>query len=439
EHNKKLHDYEKSAESLRLLYVALTRAKHHCHIITGPFKNYEKSSLGMLLHPPEEPILNIEDLNKFYIKLGSRPEKDLYDDLKAIQVELDGLFTLNKIEILPPQSKLEPVRKTQALRALDFNVPIDNQWRTGSYSQMLKPHEKVNYYIPQMDHDLSVQDRSILANQTIDTTSGEILLSQQRLPKGREIGNFFHKLLEEVDFSEFDPAWIEQKTLEFHYLYQADKVPDSQLIFEFLSQMTKTTLVSDFGQFTLDQIPKTQRINEMEFLFPVRPRLSDGHTDEVSKGLTSKRLGEVFIGNSNPLISKDYPAQLSNLAFRPLKGFLKGFIDLVFKKDGRWYIVDYKSNHLGERYHDYRLENLVLSMESEHYFLQYHLYTVALHRYLELTLHDYDFDRHFGGVFYLFLRGMSPSQANSEGIFYDLPPKNLIFALSELMGKGDCQ
>jgi len=69
-------------------------------------------------------------------------------------------------------------------------------------------------------------------------------------------------------------------------------------------------------------------------------------------------------------------------------------------------------------------------MDAHHYFLQYHLYVVALHRYLSARLPDYDYDRHFGGVYYLFLRGMSPAHAPGCGVFRDRPARELVEALS---------
>jgi exodeoxyribonuclease V beta subunit len=71
-------------------------------------------------------------------------------------------------------------------------------------------------------------------------------------------------------------------------------------------------------------------------------------------------------------------------------------------------------------------------MASHHYYLQYLVYMVALHRYLESRLPDYDYESHMGGVFYLFVRGMSPSNPKGSGVFGDLPPLSLILALSDL-------
>lgn len=105
------------------------------------------------------------------------------------------------------------------------------------------------------------------------------------------------------------------------------------------------------------------------------------------------------------------------------KGFVKGFIDLVVR--GRYYIIDYKSNFLGDTYAEYSLSAITAAMEDHHYILQYHLYVMALYRYLSLRCKDYDHDRDFGGVLYLFIRGMHPDLPGS-GVFFDRPPQALI-------------
>ena len=94
------------------------------------------------------------------------------------------------------------------------------------------------------------------------------------------------------------------------------------------------------------------------------------------------------------------------LSFATVQGMLKGFIDLVFEWQGRWYLLDYKSNHLGMSPVDYSRPALEQAMAEHRYDLQYQLYSLALHRLLALRLPGYDFEQHFGGVFYLFLRGM---------------------------------
>jgi len=101
-------------------------------------------------------------------------------------------------------------------------------------------------------------------------------------------------------------------------------------------------------------------------------------------------------------------------------------MDMVFEHGGRYYLVDWKSNHLGNRPEDYGRENLGRAMEKNLYPLQYLLYTVALNRYLSLRVRDYAYETHFGGVLYVFLRGVSPEKGEDYGIFRDLPPAGLI-------------
>ena len=102
----------------------------------------------------------------------------------------------------------------------------------------------------------------------------------------------------------------------------------------------------------------------------------------------------------------------------------------MFRAHGRFYIVDYKSNWLGTRAGDYAQPQLVAAMGEHHYFLQYHLYTLALHRYLALRVPGYDYARDFGGVYYLFVRGMAPEHAPATGVFFDRPEPALIDALA---------
>jgi exodeoxyribonuclease V beta subunit len=151
--------------------------------------------------------------------------------------------------------------------------------------------------------------------------------------------------------------------------------------------------------------------------------------------LTSGGLADALASHATEPIPSDYSQRVRELGFTPLAGYLTGFIDLVFEHDGRWYLVDYKSNHLGPRPDDYTPSRLIDERARHHYFLQYHLYVVALHRYLSLRLADYDYDRHFGGVYYLFLRGMSVRHPFRRGVFYDRPPQVLIEVLSERMAQ----
>jgi exodeoxyribonuclease V beta subunit len=112
-----------------------------------------------------------------------------------------------------------------------------------------------------------------------------------------------------------------------------------------------------------------------------------------------------------------------------LQGLMKGFIDLVFRCDGRFYLVDYKSNHLGPDLTHYGPEGLAACMDEHHYHLQYLIYTLAVHRYLQARLPGYSYRAHFGGAYYLFLRALHPDHPAGTGVYHARPDEGLIMAL----------
>jgi exodeoxyribonuclease V beta subunit len=115
-----------------------------------------------------------------------------------------------------------------------------------------------------------------------------------------------------------------------------------------------------------------------------------------------------------------------------LNGMLKGFIDLVVEHDGRYYVIDYKSNWLGPDDAAYTPAAMSAEILAKRYELQYVLYLLALHRLLKLRLPDYDYDRHMGGALYLFLRG---SQSPGRGLHAERPPRELIESLDRLFAR----
>jgi exodeoxyribonuclease V beta subunit len=129
----------------------------------------------------------------------------------------------------------------------------------------------------------------------------------------------------------------------------------------------------------------------------------------------------------------DLAAVVATLDFIAVRGYLRGFIDLVFQQHERYYLVDWKSNYLGPEVADYGQPQMAVEMRHHSYPLQYLLYTVALHRYLALRLPDYDYDRQIGGVFYLFLRGINAENGGSTGVYADRLPRALVEQVAELL------
>ena len=130
--------------------------------------------------------------------------------------------------------------------------------------------------------------------------------------------------------------------------------------------------------------------------------------------------------------NEEFIADLATRGASIPQGFMTGFIDLVFQRNGRFYVVDWKSNRLNGRADGFGPEGMAAEMRKHSYYLQYLIYVVALHGFLSGQLAGYDYDRHIGGVFYLFLRGIDGKSPN--GVFSDKPPKALVEALSIFLG-----
>jgi exodeoxyribonuclease V beta subunit len=156
----------------------------------------------------------------------------------------------------------------------------------------------------------------------------------------------------------------------------------------------------------------------MEFYFPL-------------KSINSKFFASFFnkFGVNSPV---DLGRVADCLDFQSVKGMLLGFIDLVFCHGGKYYIIDWKSNYLGADPENYSPENLAREMERKLYPLQYLIYTVALNRYLQRRISDYSYDTHFGGAYYLFLRGIDKSHPDN-GIYFDKPDVALVQELTQCL------
>jgi exodeoxyribonuclease V beta subunit len=195
--------------------------------------------------------------------------------------------------------------------------------------------------------------------------------------------------------------------------------------------------------FTLAAIPKEERLNELEFYYPVE-QLSPKVLQEIFSHHVARGGRKAPEGNGGGrLLPHDWleswPDQLAKLGFHTVRGYMKGYIDLVFRFRGRFYLVDWKSNHLGNAITDYRSDALAACMMRDTYLLQYHLYAVALDRYLQLRLPGYRYADHFGEIYYIFLRGVDPDQGAHYGVFRDRPREELIRALSEGFGGKQCK
>jgi exodeoxyribonuclease V beta subunit len=152
---------------------------------------------------------------------------------------------------------------------------------------------------------------------------------------------------------------------------------------------------------------------------------------------SARGLAALLAQEARSATERAYVAKLESLGFGPVSGFVRGFMDLVVEHDDRYYLLDYKSNHLGDLPADYAKERLSTVMIQHHYVLQALIYSVALHRYLRGRIAGYRYEQHFGGVYYLFVRGMHPDHPPGTGIFAERPSPGLIAALDGVLGKQE--
>jgi len=413
ERAKALAAAERFAEELRLAYVAMTRARHSCHILWAPASGYDCSALAWLLHGdqascnPEALAQQLKGCNgqELLDRLKERARASEGWEVRPLQPAPGSIGEAAKPEAPPPLACLVPSRKLKQV------------WRIGSFSHLTA----------QSGHDFG--EREPEAGLEGPATSPDLpipaasQLPLAQFPKGPVAGNFFHTLFERISFQAENPAQLREQVREQLMFYGYPELWLAPVCRAF-GEVVKTPLRATAG-FCLGDIADTQRLIEMPFTFPVGAGLGEDAT------LSAELLARPFIDHPQG-IPAGYAETLRALRFIPLRGFLKGFMDLVCVFEGKWYLFDYKSNHLGVSRDDYAQDKLPAAMADHHYFLQYHIYTVALHRYLRSRLPGYEYERDFGGVFYLFIKGMHPDFGPECGVFAELPPLARIEQLSEI-------
>ncbi|MCY2600417.1 exodeoxyribonuclease V subunit beta [Klebsiella pneumoniae] len=386
-----LAEAERLAEDLRLLYVALTRAVWHCSLGVAPLSSrksgnsdFHLSALGRLLQAGEAMDA---------AGLAARLADFCHGDI--------ALQRPGELDLTPWQA---PTATIPRLSARELQRRIADDWRVTSYSGL-------------QQHGFS-GGQDLLPRLDVDAAGvGEVVeepqLTPHQFPRGAAPGTFLHSLFEELDFTQPVPeGWMAEK-LQLSG-FDAQWAP---VLTDWLGGVLKTRLPGP--DIALNQLAARDKQVEMAFYLP------------IAQLLTAERL-DALIRQYDPL-SADTPP----LDFRQVRGMLKGFIDLVFRHEGRYYLLDYKSNWLGEDREAYTRPAMEQAMRAHRYDLQYQLYSLALHRYLRHRLADYDYDRHFGGVIYLFLRGMD-GQEGGQGIFTTRPVRPLIDGLDQLFA-GETQ
>jgi exodeoxyribonuclease V beta subunit len=407
---------ESLAEAQRLTYVALTRAKHRAVVIWGAFRNLERSALARLLHPR---VVDSAD---------RASDADLLADLGELARDSGGSIIVRSHVPSGPAAATPPPNGPP-LRARRVPTRRLSTRRTSSFTGLSSGADAPESPV---DEARDVDDAPS-TTAALDASGVGDRMSRKRVPlddfpRGPRAGDALHGILERIDFERHEAAELSRIAAEQLALHGFAADLWSSPLALALEDVLRTPLDDREPGLSLSKISVDRRRAEMEFTFPVAvaTRLS-GRPPPLSANALASAL------RKRDGLPPGYADRVAALDFAPLAGFLRGFIDLVFEHDGRFYVVDYKSNHLGPFPDDYARAALEASMSAHHYYLQYHLYAVAVHRFLRARLSNYEYSRHFGGVFYLFVRGMAPTRGSHTGVFFDRPSEECLETLSAVL------
>ena len=400
-------DDERLAEDLRLLYVALTRAQHACWLGVSDLKRGNNN--GSVLH--------LSALG--YLLGGGLPLTESAGLSRWLEDVQHGCEALNCSEM--PQAceiRFNPPRNEALLLAplIPKRKAAENWW-IASYSA-LRIGESMSAASNEAPE--SPQAQKLFDDERLDPDAPrEMLVSGgdiHRFPRGPNPGTFLHGLLEWAGNEGFT---ADRQSVEDAIARRCNRRGWEGWIgtlSDWLLHLLQAPLRIGAGQPPVVFEQLTQYRVEMEFWFASH-KVDVLKLDELVRQYTHNGVARVA---AEPVL---------------LNGMFKGFIDLTFEHQGRYYVADYKSNWLGVDDLAYTGQAMEQSILDNRYDLQYVLYLLALHRQLKARLADYDYDRHMGGALYLFVRG---TQAASQGVYFTRPPRELIERLDRLFqGKAE--
>jgi exodeoxyribonuclease V beta subunit len=369
-----LFESQNEEENKRLIYVAITRAKYRSYVYATTNTRY------------------MGTISSFISKITQNQQEDIDGLIKIVR--LDPEYTENLR--YPIRSFYRDIQETIAPSPKEFlgDFPIDNWWKM-SYSRLAsKNHEIKEFTKP--DQITDAFDKFVF----------------EQFPKGAKAGNILHTILEKIDFTTNDDGnWdIEIDSALNFYRVKGNLESLKSNIKLWLEHILNTNILMPDGvTLKLSEVKHEDRINELEF---------DFNMNEFDAISVANVVGETEVRINTELFK--------------IKGVMNGKMDLFFRHNGKYYILDWKSNFLGFTLDDYQKANVEEAMTDSNYHLQYLIYTMASRLYLKNRIPDFNYDDHFGGVVYLFLRGIRNVE-NSGGIFTEKPTVEVLDRLENLI------
>jgi exodeoxyribonuclease V beta subunit len=399
---------EDAAETLRLIYVALTRAVYRCYLVAGTYttRSFKSESASESMRS----LLNWLAAGGSMAPEGWLEHKqpiDIGDAWRALAARLHPHLALAPLPLAAGTPLAPQGPAPESLVALSPPASIAPAWRIGSFSALM---QDARGEAAADDRDAHIADATARFGAPPPAVAPDDIL---RFPRGPGAGDCLHAVFERIDFS--DPtAWGTHiaRALALH----SPSPPGARAAEQVATMLGDVLSAALPDGIVLRAIPRARQLTELEFSVP------SAHVTAALLTATLRSLGY------------DVP----RLAFRDLEGYLRGFVDLVFEHNGRYYVLDWKSNHLGYTPADYGPAALDAAMAEHGYHLQYLLYSLAVDRHLRRCVPGYRSSEHFGGVLYLFVRGVRPAWRNADGtaagVFHHRPTTATLARLDALFG-----
>lgn len=389
---------EREAENMRLFYVAVTRARELCYLVVPRYqiltkKGAQRRGSGLQCSP-------------FGTLTGKAQVTEIIQTMERLD---NGLF--HRHQLTPDNIKIEDYQVVAnkgegTLQAEKFTGDIDREYRIASFSSLKHGAAKE---IPEA-LEKAVEEEVLDA---VEAGAADVL------PKGAATGSAVHGVFEVVDFTDLHALdeVVDARVREFGL----DRLADPQQVRRAMGDMVRRVLEAEIRPgLRLNTVGSGDCVKEMKFFYT----LANG-------GLW--RMGQLFEHYGR----KDLLATIERLGRHDIHGFMTGSIDLLFRHGGKYYVLDWKTNHLGDSPDAYSPEAVERVMDEAMYKLQYIIYTVAADLFLRQRLgKGYDYGQDFGGVLYVFTRGIDHNRGPGHAVYHDIPDRGLVQDLEACLTGG---
>jgi exodeoxyribonuclease V beta subunit len=441
--NSTLATHEARDEELRVLYVALTRARDEVVVWWAASRDTHKSPLARMLAPRDDDGHVPRDVKPL------PSDEDVVDELQrragpdSMDIAIE-MIPRERAPIAMPARAPAPELVMAATKS-----PRNTSWRRYSYSQLTHADDRPGTSPLRDDLVRTDDDRDLAIDVVIGGPHHQMQtpVPLAGMPAGTSVGTMIHSVYEHADFASptLDEALITQLTHEC--TRTGVIIDDVPAIARGLAASMRTPFGGVFGELCLRDIPSAARRTELGFEFP----LTGG--DVGATRVRVQQIADILAAfGSSDDVARAYAPHLHEASFAnlPLHGFFTGVIDALItvpSADGPSYgVVDYKTNWLGPRggaltIDCYAPDVVANEMYASHYPLQALCYLVAVHRLLRWRVPDYSVDRHIAGAAYLFVRGMvGPETPLVDGKRYGVwtwrPSSGVIAAVSDALDEG---